>query len=100
MSYLYFFEDRKNRRKLCIDEKNVPCPCHPSLPTTFGRKINHSRKSPNLKPELRYRSDGTTPVLLLVAKEDIPVGTELKFDYGVTKSSFRGEGADVDWLNT
>lgn len=83
MCYLYFFKDNKSQRRLCIDAQNVPCPCHPGL-STYGRKINHSKRKPNLKPEVRYLKNGTSPVILLIAKEDIDVGTELTFDYGVT----------------
>eukprot|EP00079_Xenopus_tropicalis_P037408 XP_017951179.1 PREDICTED: uncharacterized protein LOC101731509 [Xenopus tropicalis] len=43
MGYLYFFMDRGNKR-CCIDAQTVPCPCHRELGTTYGRKINHSRK--------------------------------------------------------
>ncbi|XP_041441931.1 histone-lysine N-methyltransferase set-1-like [Xenopus laevis] len=98
MGYLYFFLDRGNKR-LCIDAQNVPCSCHSELPTTYGRKINHSRKRPNLKPMVKYFPDDTRPHILFSANKAIDAGTELLFDYGVTRKSFSGEGADLPWID-
>lgn len=64
----------------------------PVIPTNkFWEEDQPLKKATKPKPRLSYQSDGTTPVLLLVAKEDPPVGTELKYDYGITRSSFGGE---------
>ncbi|OCT55990.1 hypothetical protein XELAEV_18003951mg [Xenopus laevis] len=98
MGYLYFFMDRRNKR-CCIDVQNVPCPCHSELETTYGRKINLSRKRPNLKPTMRYFANDSRPHILFSANKDIDVGTELLFDYGVTRKSFSGEGADLPWID-
>uniref|UniRef100_A0A6I8PTN7 SET domain-containing protein n=1 Tax=Xenopus tropicalis TaxID=8364 RepID=A0A6I8PTN7_XENTR len=74
MVSLYFFMDRGNKR-CCIDAQNVPCPCHSELATTYGRKINHSRKRPNLKPMVKYFENDTRPHILFIANKDIDVGT-------------------------
>ncbi|KAL2093818.1 hypothetical protein ACEWY4_011130 [Coilia grayii] len=89
--YLLFFKNH------CIDAQTFPCECHPNL-DTFGRRISHSRKDPNLK-SLHYvlRVDGEDKdVILFRALEDIKVDTELKFDYGVNRRSFRGVGLDLE----
>ncbi|XP_041441908.1 histone-lysine N-methyltransferase set-1-like isoform X1 [Xenopus laevis] len=61
MGYPYFFMDRKNKR-CCVDAQNVPC--HSELATTYGRKINHSRKRPNLKPTMKYFANDSRPHIL------------------------------------
>ncbi|XP_042578821.1 N-lysine methyltransferase KMT5A-like [Cyprinus carpio] len=60
--YLFFFKARQ--RDLCIDAQ-TPCECHPDA-DTFGRRINHSSKRPNLKPlpcvEDGWREKGCCPL--------------------------------------
>ncbi|KAJ4918927.1 hypothetical protein JOQ06_022198 [Pogonophryne albipinna] len=85
---------------LCIDAQTWPCQCHPGL-ETFGRKINHSSKHPNIMPlsvVLRL-DDEDVHTILFKATRDIKVDTELKFNYGVNRKSFRGEALDLDWLD-
>ena len=38
-------------------------------------------------------------VILFKALTDIEMGTELKFDYGVNRRSYRGEGLELLWLD-
>ena len=96
--YLFFF--KAGERDLCIDTQTFPCECHPDA-DTIGRRINHSRKNPNLKPmQCVLMVDGEAKqVILFRALVDIPVDKELKFDYGVNRKSFRGESLDLDWLD-
>jgi hypothetical protein len=46
-NYMYFF--KYDSQRLCIDAATVPCVCHPRIPTTFGRMVNHSGVHPNLR---------------------------------------------------
>ncbi len=46
----------------------------------LGRLVNHSRLTPNLQTKVVM--DEKRPRLVLVAKSDIDVGTELLYDYG------------------
>ncbi|XP_068108225.1 uncharacterized protein [Hyperolius riggenbachi] len=98
MGYILFFKDEHGTR-LAIDARTIPCPCHPNIPSTYGRKINHSRKGDNLHPSLKEMDDGT-PVILFKAKKDIQPGTELLYNYGVTRMSHGGEAADLLWLDS
>ncbi|KAK9516040.1 hypothetical protein VZT92_025299 [Zoarces viviparus] len=95
--YMFFFTFRE--KHLCVDAQSDYCKCHPQL-ETVGRLINHSSKRPNVKPAaclLNINSKDTT-VILFKALGDIKVDEELKFDYGVKRKSFRGEGLDLQWL--
>ncbi|XP_077110575.1 uncharacterized protein LOC143766645 isoform X4 [Ranitomeya variabilis] len=78
MSYIYFFEHKG--QKFCINATNVPCDCHPDMPSTFGRMINHLGIVDNLKPKVLDCGDGETPTILFFAKRDLKPGTELSFD--------------------
>ncbi|KAM4035015.1 uncharacterized protein ACNLHF_021720 [Anomaloglossus baeobatrachus] len=82
--YMYFFGNKGY--KLCINATNAPCNCHPDMPSTFGRMINHSCKMDNLKPKVQECEAGETPTILFFAKKDLKPGTELFFDYGVVTS--------------
>ncbi|KAJ4921930.1 hypothetical protein JOQ06_022194 [Pogonophryne albipinna] len=96
--YLFFF--KAGGENLCIDAQTWPCQCHAGL-ETFGRKINHSSKHPNIMPlsvVLRL-DDEDVHTILFKATMDIKVDTELKFNYGVNRKSFRGEALDLDWLD-
>ncbi|KAJ4921923.1 hypothetical protein JOQ06_022187 [Pogonophryne albipinna] len=96
--YLFFF--KAGGENLCIDAQTWPCQCHAGL-ETFGRKINHSSKHPNIMPlsvVLRL-DDEDVHTILFKATRDIKVDTELKFNYGVNRKSFRGEALDLDWLD-
>ncbi|KAI4800254.1 hypothetical protein KUCAC02_013383 [Chaenocephalus aceratus] len=96
--YLFFFN--AGGEALCIDAQTWPCPCHDGV-ETFGRKINHSSKHPNIKPlcvVLRL-GDEDVHTILFKATRDIKVDTELKFNYGVNRTSFRGEALHLDWLD-
>ncbi|XP_051949110.1 uncharacterized protein si:dkey-23a23.2 isoform X2 [Xyrauchen texanus] len=88
--YVFFF--KAGQRDLCIDAQTFPCECHPGT-DTVGRRINHSTKAPNLKPfHCRLRVNGEDKdIILFRALQDISVGVELRFDYGVKRKSFRGE---------
>ncbi|XP_039509529.1 uncharacterized protein LOC120464212 [Pimephales promelas] len=96
--YMFFF--KAGKRDLCVDAQTFPCECHPGK-DTVGRRINHSTKAPNLKPfHCRLRVNGEDKdVILFRALKDISVGVELRFDYGVKRKSFRGEGLHLDWLD-
>ncbi|KAK7172327.1 hypothetical protein R3I93_004600 [Phoxinus phoxinus] len=96
--YLFFF--KAGQTDLCLDPQSFPCECHPAT-DTVGRRINHSTKAPNLKPfHCRLRVNGEDKdVILFRALQDISVGAELRFDYGVKRKSFRGEGLELEWLD-
>ena len=92
--YLFFFRD------LCIDAQTFPCDCHPDM-DTVGRRIKHSSKKANLKPlHCVLRVDGEDrDVILFKAIENIKVDEELKYDFGMRRKSFKGEGLDLEWLD-
>ncbi|KAI4800248.1 hypothetical protein KUCAC02_013377 [Chaenocephalus aceratus] len=96
--YLFFFN--AGGEALCIDAQTWPCPCHDGV-ETFGRKINHSSKHPNIKPLCVFLRLGDEDVhtILFKATRDIKVDTELKFNYGVNRTSFRGEALHLVWLD-
>lgn len=98
--YMFFFKE-EHGKGLCIDATASPCVCHPHK-ETFGRIINHSRKNPNVKPQVYNMNtpNGPQKTLLFIALRDIRVGEELLFDYGVTRTTFGGEGEDLDWLDS
>lgn len=96
--YVFFF--KAGQRDLCIDAQTFPCECHPDA-NTVGRRINHSSKRPNLKPfhcVLKVNGEDKD-VILFKALQDITVDTQFKFDYGVKRKSFRGEGLNLEWLD-
>lgn len=95
---LFFF--KVGQRGLCIDAQTFPCECHPDA-KTMGRRINHSSKTPNLKPfqsVLKINGEDR-PVILLKAMQDISIDTQLTFDYGVHRMSFRGDSLNPRWLD-
>lgn len=96
--YVFFF--KAGERELCIDAQTSPCDCHPHM-NTFGRMMNHSRKMPNLKPfHCSMKINGQDQeIILFKATRDISVGTQLKYDYGVRRRSFQGEGLNLEWLD-
>lgn len=96
--YVFFFKD--GQKDLSIDAQTFPCGCHPHM-NTFGRRINHSSKMPNIKPfHCKMKINGEDKdVILFKALNDISVGTQLKFDYGVKRRSYRGEGLRLEWLD-
>ncbi|KAK1166325.1 hypothetical protein AOXY_G12936 [Acipenser oxyrinchus oxyrinchus] len=100
MGYLFFYTNTTGQ-KCCMDARTVPCPCHPEL-DTFGQRINHSKKKPNLKPVLKnWKIDNTVQdVIIFIATRDLAVGEELLFAYGVARTSFGGEAADAECLDT
>ncbi|XP_039539028.1 N-lysine methyltransferase KMT5A-like [Pimephales promelas] len=77
--YCFFF--KAGERELCVDSQNYPCESHP-LTNTFGRRINHSSKMPNLKPfHCKMKINGEDKdIILFKALKDITVGTQLKYD--------------------
>jgi hypothetical protein len=92
--FMMFFE--LGGTKYCLDGNNN-CKCHNfSKDQTKGRLVNHSKANPNLvcKP---YLLDGT-PRVLLYAKMDIELGTELKYDYGVAKDRLSREDGANEFL--
>ncbi|XP_026157011.1 uncharacterized protein LOC113127041 isoform X2 [Mastacembelus armatus] len=86
--YLFFFKG-EGGRGMCIDATAFPCLCHPDK-NTYGRRLNHSRKKPNVKPQKYTMNfpDGPRDAILFVALRNIKVGEELMWDYGVTRASF------------
>ncbi len=78
-NYMYFF--KYDSQRLCIDAATVPCVCHPRIPTTFGRMVNHSGVHPNLRTVCRRIGDRVH--LLLVATTDVNPNEEFFFDYVV-----------------
>ncbi|XP_069611650.1 N-lysine methyltransferase KMT5A-like [Ranitomeya imitator] len=96
ISYMYFFTHKGH--KMCINASKAPCDCHPDIPSTFGRMINHSGKVHNIKPKVQDCGEGETPTILFYAERDLKPGTELLFDYGVRRNDF-GDGADCSWLD-
>ncbi|XP_025760659.1 uncharacterized protein LOC102083117 [Oreochromis niloticus] len=98
--YLFFFRDECDRG-MCIDATAFPCACHPDI-ETYGRRMNHSRKNPNIKPQkftMNFPA-GPQETILFIALKDITVGEELLWDYGVTRKSYGGEGEDLEWLDS
>ncbi|XP_038558328.1 uncharacterized protein LOC119891072 [Micropterus salmoides] len=98
MDYLFFFHG--GGRDLCVDAQTFPCGCHPTE-DTMGRRINHSSKKANLRPVYCRMNfpEGERDVILLQATRDIDICEELLFNYGVKRTSFRGEGLNLDWLD-
>uniref|UniRef100_A0A3Q2WPW0 SET domain-containing protein n=1 Tax=Haplochromis burtoni TaxID=8153 RepID=A0A3Q2WPW0_HAPBU len=98
--YLFFFRDECDRG-MCIDATAFPCACHPDI-DTYGRRMNHSRKNPNIKPQkftMNFPA-GPQETILFIALKDIAVGEEVLWDYGVTRKSYGGEGEDLEWLDS
>jgi len=69
-SYMFFFESQG--KKFCIDATKET--------DKKGRLINHSMKTPNLKPQKVILKG--IPKLIFVANRDIQIGEELLYDYG------------------
>ncbi|XP_048859831.1 uncharacterized protein LOC125727149 [Brienomyrus brachyistius] len=93
--YMFFFRNSQGIHK-CVDAHSPECNCHPGI-QTLGRLVNHSRKKANLRPRLYSTPEGQDIILLLSVRK-INVGEELLFDYGVQRTSFRGEGLELSWL--
>merc|ERR1719187_1428218 len=68
--YMYYFKHKS--KQYCIDAT--------SESGRLGRLVNHSCKAPNMHTKVVML--GENPRLILVAKQDIPKGTELLYDYG------------------
>ncbi|KAF7992525.1 hypothetical protein HCN44_004869 [Aphidius gifuensis] len=67
--YMYYFQHRN--QQYCVDAT--------AESDKLGRLVNHSRNGNLLA---RVIDIGSTPHLVLTAKEDIPVGVEITYDYG------------------
>ncbi|XP_023247904.1 N-lysine methyltransferase KMT5A-like [Copidosoma floridanum] len=67
--YMYYFQHRN--QQYCIDAT--------AESDKLGRLVNHSRNGNLLT---RIVEIGDTPHLVLIAKEDIPAGKEITYDYG------------------
>ncbi|KAK0167258.1 hypothetical protein PV327_004682 [Microctonus hyperodae] len=67
--YMYYFQHRNHQ--YCVDAT--------AETNKLGRLVNHCRNG-NLVA--RVVEIGNTPHLVLTAKEDIPIGIELNYDYG------------------
>lgn len=91
--YMFFYQNKEGKA-MCIDAHEENCQCHP-LTVTNGRLINHSRKRANIHPKLFVHND--RDVILFIASRDIPVNTELRFDYGLKRKSFAGEGVNLSF---
>lgn len=72
---LYF---KHAEQQMCIDAATVLCVCHPTIPTTFGRLINHSANAPILKTDKMVFDKKVA--FVLVAVRDLQPSEELKFD--------------------
>ena len=68
--YMYYFKHQG--KQFCIDATVES--------GRYGRLLNHSRKFPNCITKVVTLKD--TPRLILVARQDLPKGTELVYDYG------------------
>jgi len=68
--YMYYFKHKG--KQYCIDATGES--------GRYGRLLNHSRQSPNCITKVVMLGD--TPRLILVARQDLPEGTELVYDYG------------------
>ncbi|XP_039864208.1 uncharacterized protein LOC120719233 [Simochromis diagramma] len=49
LGYLFFFRGKCDRG-MCINATAFPCACLPDI-ETYGMRMNHSRKNPNIKPQ-------------------------------------------------
>ncbi|KAL0150373.1 hypothetical protein M9458_054190 [Cirrhinus mrigala] len=98
-SYLFFFKG-KGGEPLCIDAQKFPCECHPDK-ETFGRRLNHSRRKNNVRPQRVSLNcpDGPRECVLFIALRHIAINEELLWDYGIRRASFGGEGRDLTWLD-
>uniref|UniRef100_A0A8C6U8M4 SET domain-containing protein n=1 Tax=Neogobius melanostomus TaxID=47308 RepID=A0A8C6U8M4_9GOBI len=98
MGYSFFF--KAGNEDLCVDSHNARCPRHLDI-ETFGRLLNHSKKTPNIRPVACPMNfpEGPQQVIFFRALRDLKVNEELFFDYGVRKNSFGGEGAALTWLD-
>ena len=88
---MYFV--KHNSQWLCIDAATVPCVCHPRIPTTFGRMVDHSGVHPNLRTVCRRIGDRVH--LLLLATKDVNPNEKFFFDYGVRSDD---EGSRLSFL--
>lgn len=79
MCYTHYF--RWNEKVYCYDGTNDD--------GSFGRLINHSRLNPNIQPKVEIIRD--KPYIYFKAINNIPAGTELRYDYGDRKT-------DLSWL--
>ena len=71
-SYMLYF--KTNKKSFCVDAT-----CESGR---IGRLINHSRLVPNLRAKVYMM--GENPRVILVANRDIPIGTEVQYDYNDT----------------
>ena len=69
-SYMYFFEHQG--KPYCVDATEES--------GRYGRLVNHSLKKSNCSTKVFTFADQLR--LVLVAKQDLPVGAELLYDYG------------------
>ena len=65
-NYMLFFKHAD--KNACIDAAFLPCACHPAIPTTVGRLINHSAKIPNLRPH-KMVIDKKVAIVLVVTRD-------------------------------
>lgn len=91
--YMFFYTDSHGQAARI--DAHEQCECHPDQ-VTFGRLIRHGTKKRNLRPRL-FVAEGKDVILFLAAR-DIQINEELKYNYGVNKRCFAGEGLDLDWL--
>ena len=73
-SYSYYFKRPDSHESLCVDATAE------RREYGVGRLLSHSRRRPNLSCRA-VLVDGV-PRLMLVAREDVRFGDEVKFDYG------------------
>lgn len=75
-SYVFEFKYKEKRWAIDATEDNK----------TFGRLINHSKLSPNIKPVIGTENY-SKPYIYFHAIKDIEIGEELLYDYGDNSSS-------------
>lgn len=73
--YRYVFKHKEQRHYLDATAEDG----------TYGRLINHSKKKANVLPK-PVEIDGM-PAVIFVAKVDLEVGVELRYDYGERRKS-------------
>lgn len=94
-NYLLFFRDPRTSAHLCVDGVHIPCDCHPEIPSTIGRYINHSVEKANVRVMAKH-IDGDLTVLM-IANQEIEAGSELFWNYGVRTYE---DGEKIEWYNT
>lgn len=95
----YFFQFKHG----WFDAQSDSCECHPGMKTK-GRKINHSKAGPNLKPiacKMQLEADKEKAhVILFRATKRVDAGEQFFYDYNVNERTGGGESQGMDWLKS